>query len=153
MRSRATGHGSVKSWRGRTFGQPVTVARGAEQQNISGPDKSLEPVWQCPVHSGRGRRREDLDLGKYEVSLEPTQEHICYKDMQGGVGEGGRARSPGRGLRPWGPSWAMGMWLFPLLRISDLGQRGPRGRELEQRRPPHSQRTKPDLQRDQRPRS
>lgn len=30
-----------------------------------------------------GRGRGDSDLGKYEVSLEPTQEHTCYKDARG----------------------------------------------------------------------
>ena len=47
-----------------------------------------------------GRGRGDSDLGKYEVSLEPTQEHTCYKDARGSGRLRRGAEAQGTRLRP-----------------------------------------------------
>ena len=91
----ATGERDRRRWSG--------LSVSDEKQNISGRNKTLDPIWHRLLCPGMGRGRGDSDLGKYEVSLELPQEHTCYKDARGS----GRLR---RG--PGDQAGAVGMWLL-----------------------------------------
>lgn len=72
-----------------------------------------------------------MTWGSTESAWSPHRNIFVTKIFRAESRQGKGPCSPGRWLGLWGPGWAMGMWLFPLLRISDLGQRGLRRRDLE----------------------
>lgn len=89
----ATGERDRRRWSG--------LSVSDEKQNISGRNKTLDPIWQHLLCPGMGSGRGDSDLGKYEVSLEATQEHTCYKDARGSGRLRRGAGAQGTRLGPW----------------------------------------------------
>lgn len=86
-----------------------------ERQDISGRNKSMEPIWQHHLCSRIGGGRGP-DLGRDEASLEAAQEHVVTKMWEG-------AHSLGRGWGPTDQAGAMGIGLLQL-RICDVGREG-----------------------------
>ena len=69
-------------------------------QDISGREKPWIPfgsIFSALEWEGGG----ETDLGKYEVSLEPTEELTCYKDSRGSGRLRRGAGAQGTRLRPW----------------------------------------------------
>lgn len=85
QRARATGERDRRHWSG--------LSVSDEKQNISGRNKTWDPIWQHLLCPGMGRGRGDSDLGKYEVTLSPHRNTLVTK-MRGGAGGSGGSLGP-----------------------------------------------------------